>query len=249
MVSSSDPNSFALTTRNANPAISPAIPDRHCSKVKPPRHHRRLLIRRQRTRPIRPRRASRRGLPQRSPSHPLRAHRGNSPRPFRPPPQCWQRRPSRRPIRHHLTPTSLLHADETGVRCEGKTHRLLVVSNTTHTLYTYSNKRGMEGIAVGQVLPDYQAILGHDSWAAYDTLDCRHSRCNAHLLRELTACVESSHHWAQSIMATLLAIENAFKPTMTNGSESAYKPTLNRTEHPVSRVHGSSSMVHRSARF
>lgn len=36
MVSSSDPNSFVLTTRDANPAIGPAIPDRHTSKVKPP---------------------------------------------------------------------------------------------------------------------------------------------------------------------------------------------------------------------
>lgn len=63
----------------------------------------------------------------------------------------------------------------------------------------------MEGIAVGQVLPDCEAILGHDLWAAYDTLDCQHSRCYAHLLGKLTVCVESGHRGAQSLTATLLA--------------------------------------------
>ena len=122
-------------------------------------------------------------------------------------------------IRHHLTQARLLHADETGVRCEGKTQWLHVVSNATHTLYTYSAKRGIEGIAAGQVLPNYQGILVHDFWAAYDTLDCQHSRCNAHLLRELTACVESGHPWAQSLIAALLAIKQAADSARANGEK------------------------------
>jgi transposase len=124
--------------------------------------------------------------------------------------QCAARlAPAVEEIRNHLTATKLLHADETGVRCEGKTQWLHVVSDATHTLYTYSDKRGTEGIAAGQVLPNYQGILVHDFWAAYDKLDCQHARCNAHLLRELTACVESGHLWAQGIISALLAMKKA----------------------------------------
>ena len=96
-------------------------------------------------------------------------------------------------MRAALIQAPVLHADETGVRCEGKTRWLHVVSNATHTLFSYSPKRGEEGIKVRQVLTEFSGNLIHDFWGAYDTLACTHSRCNAHLLHELTACVEDGH--------------------------------------------------------
>ncbi|MDP3850439.1 MAG: transposase, partial [Luteolibacter sp.] len=40
----------------------------------------------------------------------------------------------------------------------------------------------------GRVLPNYRGNLITDFWGSYDTLErCDHSRCNAHLLREITS--------------------------------------------------------------
>ena len=47
------------------------------------------------------------------------------------------------------------------------------------------------------------------SGEAYDVLKCIHSRCNAHLLRELTACVEDGHLRAENVITTLLAMKQA----------------------------------------
>jgi transposase len=83
-----------------------------------------------------------------------------------------------------------------------------VVSNTTHTLFSYSPKRGEEGIKASQVLTEFSGNLVHDFWKSYEMLDCTHSRCNTHLLRELTACVEDGHPWAEPIITILLAMKH-----------------------------------------
>ena len=101
-----------------------------------------------------------------------------------------------------------LHADETGVRCAGKTQWIHVASSETHTMYSHSPKRGREGFDAAGVLPDYRGNLIHDFWGPYDTLeDCIHTRCNAHLLRELTAFAEDGQRWAQGLIAALLAMK------------------------------------------
>ncbi len=122
-------------------------------------------------------------------------------------------------IRDVLIQAPVLHADETGVRCIGKTHWLHVVSTATHSLYSYSPKRGVEGFSVGQVLPNFSGTLVHDFWSPYDTLDCDHSRCNAHLLRELKACVEDGHLWAENIIIALLAMKRAADQARANGEK------------------------------
>ena len=71
-------------------------------------------------------------------------------------------------IRDILIQSPVLHADETGVRCCGKTHWLHVVSTASHSLFTYSPKRGVEGFSVGQVLPHFSGTLVHDFWNPYD---------------------------------------------------------------------------------
>jgi transposase len=112
-------------------------------------------------------------------------------------------------IRDTLAQAPLLHADETGARCIGKTHWLHVVSTATHSLFSYSPKRGVEGFAVANVLPSYSGTLVHDFWGAYDKLGCDHSRCNAHLLRELKAFTEVGHRWAGEIISVLLEMKKA----------------------------------------
>lgn len=112
-------------------------------------------------------------------------------------------------IRDQLTEVPVLHADETGIRCTGKTHWLHVASDATRTHYAYSPKRGIEGISAGGILPNYRGKLIHDFWSPYDTLECGHGRCNSHLLRELKACAEDGHDWAEKISLALLAAKKA----------------------------------------
>lgn len=101
-----------------------------------------------------------------------------------------------------------LHADETGVRCAGRTEWIHVASTATHTHFSHSPKRGREGFDAGGVLPDYRGNLITDFWGSYETLEkCDHSRCNAHLLRELTSFSEDGHRWAEGLIAALLAMK------------------------------------------
>jgi transposase len=112
-------------------------------------------------------------------------------------------------IRATLRDARVLHSDETGVRCANHTQWLHVASTVSDTFYSISPKRGVEGFAAADILPDYKGTLVHDFWGPYDTLGCGHSRCNAHLLRELKSLVESGHRWAEKIISVLLAMKQA----------------------------------------
>jgi transposase len=121
-----------------------------------------------------------------------------------------QMQPAVAQIATALSQAPVLHVDETGVRCEGKTHWLHVASTAELTLYSHSAKRGLEGISTAGVLPDYRGKLMHDFWGPYDKLEhCEHLRCNAHLLRELKACAEDGHRWAAELANTLVIMKQA----------------------------------------
>jgi transposase len=120
-----------------------------------------------------------------------------------------------------------LHADETGVRCAGHTEWIHVASTATHTLYNHSPKRGREGFEAGGVLPDYRGNLITDFWGSYDTLEqCDHSRCNAHLLRELTSFSEDGQRWAEGLIAALLAMKQAADDARQRGQKNITPATL-----------------------
>jgi transposase len=123
-------------------------------------------------------------------------------------------------IANTLRQAPLLHADETGARCMGKTHWLHVASTATHSHFSYSPKRGKEGMAAADILPNFTGYLMHDFWKSYDHIGCQHSRCNAHLLRELTAFSEEEQRWAKQVIATLLAMKKAVEEARENGQKS-----------------------------
>ena len=122
-------------------------------------------------------------------------------------------------IRNTLRQAPVLHADETGVRCIGKTHWLHVASTATHSLFSHSPKRGVEGFASAKVLSNYRGTLVHDFWGPYDQLTCKHSRCNAHLLRELKAFTETGHRWAGEIITVLLDMKKAVEEARRKGRQ------------------------------
>jgi transposase len=129
-----------------------------------------------------------------------------------------------------LSQAPVLHADETGIRCAGKTHWLHVASTKAHTHYSHSSKRGMEGLRTGGVLPEYRGQLMHDFWGPYDKLEhCKHLRCNAHLLRELKACAQDGHKWAGELAATLVAMKQTRDEALQHGTPQVVK--RRREEH------------------
>lgn len=60
------------------------------------------------------------------------------------------------------------------------------------------------------VLPHFKGILCHDHWKPYFKLDCQHSLCNAHHLRELERAREQDkQEWARDMGDLLLQINQA----------------------------------------
>jgi transposase len=108
-------------------------------------------------------------------------------------------------IADHLRQASLVHADESGLRVEGKLRWLHIAANETHTWYGIHEKRGMEAIQAHGILPKLMGVLVHDCWAPYWQLACPHALCNAHLLRELVYVQElTGQDWPQQMMNLLL---------------------------------------------
>jgi transposase len=95
-----------------------------------------------------------------------------------------------------LAEAELVHADETGLRVAGRLHWLHVATSDRFTALFCHRRRGKEGIDAAGVLPNFTGILVHDAFAPYARYPAaRHVLCNAHLLRELIAVVDS--HTAQ----------------------------------------------------
>lgn len=109
-------------------------------------------------------------------------------------------------LRDALLSSPLLHGDETGMRCEGKTQWIHNLSNDQLTYYQLDAHRGTEAQEQIGVLPAYTGHLVHDRYASYfqyEQMD--HSLCNAHLLRELKYLHEQEGCcWAEQIKDLLL---------------------------------------------
>lgn len=102
----------------------------------------------------------------------------------------------------------ILHADETGIRLTGALFWLHVYSNDFFTFYAYHKNRGKKAIDAIGILMYFNGLLCHDFWASYFNTDCRHSMCNAHLLRELKAMIELyGEDWADCLIGMLLEIK------------------------------------------
>ncbi|WP_081611998.1 IS66 family transposase [Janthinobacterium sp. CG3] len=108
-------------------------------------------------------------------------------------------------IADSLRAAPLVHADESGLRVQGKLHWLHVAANDSHTWYGVHAKRGMEAIAAQAILPRRLGVLIHDCWAPYWQLDGAHALCNAHLLRELLYVKElTGERWPARMSELLL---------------------------------------------
>ena len=79
---------------------------------------------------------------------------------------------------------SILHADETGWRVQGKNWWLWVFGTQDTAVYTIDKSRGKD--VVHRILGTYfVGVLVVDGWGAYMSLLCEQQSCMAHLLRKI----------------------------------------------------------------
>jgi transposase len=103
----------------------------------------------------------------------------------------------------------VFHSDETGANIQGDTHWIHVVSSQIATLYMVHKKRGKEAINYMDILPDFKGILVHDHFSSYSSYNCKHSYCNAHILRELNGISEKeSVQWSKDLHILLTTMNN-----------------------------------------
>lgn len=108
--------------------------------------------------------------------------------------------------KEQLRGSSVIHNDETGVKCEGKRHWWHVTSTPEVTHYALDAKRGKEALERIDILPQFKGRSIHDGWASYFHYEqCQHGLCNAHHLRELTWFEEEEQaEWAAEMKRVLL---------------------------------------------
>ena len=113
----------------------------------------------------------------------------------------WETAATRR-----LLAEPVLHADETGLRIDRKTHWLHSVSAGDLTLKVCHRKRGTEAIRDIGIIPRYGGVLVHDRWASYFAYEnCEHALCGSHLLRDLAFVKDAhGHAWAKRLGNLLL---------------------------------------------
>lgn len=111
-------------------------------------------------------------------------------------------------IKAQLSASKVCHADESGVRVEGKNHWLHTLGNASYTYQFVHQKRGYDAHKPHlSVLHDYRGWLMHDFYSFYFRFTkAKHATCNAHVLRELQAQVEAGRSWAKKFRKFLLSL-------------------------------------------
>jgi len=108
-------------------------------------------------------------------------------------------------VKDQLKEGDIIHNDETGLRCCGKTQWVHVTSNKNLTHYFFHPKRGKAAIDANDILTNFNGVSVHDRWASYEKYDCSHAYCNAHLLRDLKFLSEEmDKKWASQMIQLLL---------------------------------------------
>jgi transposase len=112
-------------------------------------------------------------------------------------------------IREQITQADVVHADESGLRVEGKLNWLHVLSSEQLTHYAVHPKRGQIAMREIGLLAECQGRAIHDALASYFQFDnCTHALCNAHHLRELRFVTEQYQQpWAGEMAQLLLDIK------------------------------------------
>lgn len=118
-------------------------------------------------------------------------------------------RPTVAAIGQAVQGAGVVHADETGIRVKGKLHWLHCAVTNTLTWLAPHAKRGTLAFEALGLLAGIKGVLVHDGLVSYKGLECTHSLCNAHHIRELVYVHEQENEkiwdpWAQEMIELLL---------------------------------------------
>jgi transposase len=126
-------------------------------------------------------------------------------------------------IKQKLRRSSVIHADETGLRINQRLGYVHVASNSRLTHYGADAHRAQTAIDDINVLPRYRGTCVHDGWVAYSSYTrCRHALCGVHLLRELTyfeELGEATKAWAAPLKALLLEMKTQVERVSADGGK------------------------------
>jgi hypothetical protein len=141
-------------------------------------------------------------------------------------------------VRDRIAASPVAHFDETGFRVAGKLHWVHSASTGKYSLTTVHAKRGTVAMNAAGVLPAFTGVAVHNAWAPYDTYaHADHALCGAHVLRELTAVIDSTptgYCWARQVDDALLGLKKLVDDTVEAGSTFVDPQAL--ADHPSAAV-------------
>lgn len=116
-------------------------------------------------------------------------------------------------IKAAILKSSVIGADETGLRVAGSNSWIHVARTDHFTHYAFDGRRGKAAMDEIGILPQFKGTLVRDGYLSYSRFEkCRHSLCNAHLLRELVFIEETDPKqrvWTRALASLLCKIKAA----------------------------------------
>lgn len=126
-------------------------------------------------------------------------------------------------IKQKLRRSSVIHADETGLRINQRLGYLHVASTAHLTHYAAAGHRGHTAMDEINVLPRYRGTVVHDGLLSDKSYTkCQHALCGVHLLRELTYFEELSEEtkvWAAPLKELLLEMKAEVEQVRAEGGK------------------------------
>ena len=123
-------------------------------------------------------------------------------------------------IKANLRDSPVLGVDETGVRINGKIAWVHLARTETLTHLAVHPKRGSAAFEEIGIINRFTGVLVRDGWQPYERYEqCRHSLCNAHLLRNLTFVSENEpmhQAWTNALAKLLVRIKEAVDQAKAN---------------------------------
>jgi len=142
-------------------------------------------------------------------------------------------------IKKAIAEAAVAHFDETGMRVAKLLQWIHTASTLLLTFYYRHSKRGGEAFEQIGILKGLKGTAVHDCLASYFNRDfvCRHSVCNAHLLREMLGIWENTHEtWTQRISSLLRSLKRAKEAAQTAGQHQLDPQLLQRYHRVYRRI-------------
>ncbi len=112
-------------------------------------------------------------------------------------------------IKSKISTSPVAHADETGIRIEGKLQWLHTASSSNYTYLFMHGKRGKLAMESDKsIIGKIKGWLVHDCWSSYfNFTGHQHAICGAHILRELQGLIDTEQSkWAKIFKTFLMGI-------------------------------------------